>query len=170
MATIIDASGTIMGRLASTVAKRLIQGESIVIVNSEKAVITGAREATLRDYKNKRARGTQRFGPYFPRLPHMIVKRAVRGMMPYQTPRGRDAFRRLRVELGVPPTYSKMPLVKVPGALRPVKNGMTIGALSKDLGAPDRAPHKTPAPAAKAAKGEKPVKAAKPKTEKKVKA
>ncbi|HEV8359266.1 MAG TPA: 50S ribosomal protein L13 [Candidatus Thermoplasmatota archaeon] len=135
MATIIDANGAVMGRLASHVAKRLLEGESIVIVNAEKCLITGSRDSILADYKNKRARGTQRFGPYFPRVPHLIVKRAVRGMIPYQTPRGRDAFRRLRVEIGVPAGYAKQPLVKVEGAMKSVAISMTIGQLSKDLGA-----------------------------------
>lgn len=168
MATVIDASGHIMGRLASHVAKRLIEGESIVIVNSEAVVITGSREAILAEYKNKRERGTQRFGPFYPRVPHLIVKRTVRGMIPYTTPRGREAYRRLRVELGVPSKYSKQPLTKVPGAIRPVDLHMTVGELSKDLGAPVRqqraAPKEPKAPAA--AKGEK----AKAKPEKKVKA
>jgi large subunit ribosomal protein L13 len=136
MATIIDATGAIMGRLASHVAKRLLEGESIVIVNAEKAIISGSRESILENYKQKRDRGTQRFGPYFPRLPHMIVKRSVRGMIPYQTPKGREAFRNLRVELGVPSKYAKMPLVKVPGAIRQVPSSMTIADLSVDLGAP----------------------------------
>lgn len=152
MATVIDASGAVMGRLASHVAKRLLQGEAVVIVNSEKAVITGSRESILADYKNKRDRGTQRFGPFFPRIPHLMVKRAVRGMMPYQTPRGREAFRRLRVELGVPATYAKQPLVKVPEAMKQPALFMTIGDLSKDLGAPARqATRAAPAAAAKAA-------------------
>lgn len=135
MAIVIDATGAVMGRLASHVAKRLLEGEEIVIVNAEHAVITGSREAILRDYKNKRARGTQRFGPYFPRVPHLIVKRAVRGMMPYTEPRGRDAYRRLRVEVGIPPRYAKMTLVKVPEAQKPGIQSMSIAQLSKDLGA-----------------------------------
>lgn len=165
MAIIIDASNAVMGRLASHVAKRLIGGESIVIVNSEKAVITGSREAILAEYKNRRARGTQRFGPYYPRVPHLIVKRSVRGMIPYQTPRGRDAFRRLRVELGLPAKYGKQPLIKVEEALRPIRVGMTVGDLSKDLGAAQREVPGAPKPKA----AEKPAKAA-PKTSKKVKA
>lgn len=170
MATVIDASGHIMGRLASNVAKRLLQGEAIVIVNSEKAMISGKRDALLAEYKNRRDRGTQRFGPYYPRMPHMIVKRSVRGMIPYQTPRGREAFRRLRVEMGVPAQYSKMPLTKVEGAVRPLDHAMTVGALAKDLGANERVvsigAEKAHAEAAKAEAKPKPKAAkAKPKKE-----
>lgn len=134
MAIVIDASGAIMGRLASHVAKRLLEGEEIVIVNAEKAVISGSRDAILAEYRNRRERGTQRFGPFYPRVPHLIVKRAVRGMIPYQMPRGRAAYRRLRVEIGVPAKYAKMTIVKPEGVVKDLQ-GMTIAQLSKDLGA-----------------------------------
>lgn len=140
MATVIDASGAVMGRLASHVAKRLLGGEPIVIVNAEKAVISGSRAHLLEDFRHKRERGTQRFGPYYPRMPHLIVKRAVRGMIPYQTPRGRAAYRRLRVEMGVPAAYDNQPLVRVEDAVKPVPRGMTVGELAQALGAKVRAP------------------------------
>jgi large subunit ribosomal protein L13 len=38
--TIIDASGLILGRMASVVAKRILSGELVVIVNAEKAAIS----------------------------------------------------------------------------------------------------------------------------------
>jgi large subunit ribosomal protein L13 len=170
MATVIDASGAVMGRLASHVAKRLLEGESIVIVNSEKAVITGRRDAILAEYKNRRSRGTQRFGPFYPRVPHLIVKRAVRGMMPYQEHRGRDAYRRLRVEIGVPSTYAKQPLIKVPSALKEPALFMTVGELSKDLGAKVRTQHAAPTEATPEAAPAKKAKAAKPKAPKEAKA
>ncbi len=40
--TVVDASGLILGRAASVIAKRLLNGESIVVVNAEKAVVTGS--------------------------------------------------------------------------------------------------------------------------------
>ncbi|RLI06236.1 50S ribosomal protein L13, partial [Candidatus Bathyarchaeota archaeon] len=39
--SVIDASGLILGRMASIVAKRLLEGEQIEIVNAEKAVVSG---------------------------------------------------------------------------------------------------------------------------------
>ena len=51
--TVIDANGLIMGRLASTVAKQLLSGDDeIYIVNAEKAVISGTRATTLKDYRS----------------------------------------------------------------------------------------------------------------------
>lgn len=170
MAVVIDASGAVMGRLASHVAKRLLEGESIVIVNAERCMVSGSRDNILEEYRHRRTRGTPRFGPYYPRVPHQILKRSVRGMMPYQTPRGREAFRRLRVELGVPNTYSKQPLVKVEGAIRPVPLSMTVGELSQGMGAKVRTQRKPAQAAAPAAKAEKPAKAAKAKPTKEAKA
>ena len=175
MTIVIDASGAVMGRLASHVAKRLLQGESIVLVNSEEAVITGTRDNILANYTQKRERGTQRFGPYFPRVPHLILKRAVRGMMPYQTPRGLDAYRRLRCEVGVPSAYATMTIVSSASFAKPGVQSMTIAQLSKDLGAKVRTtkhggPAKTgTAPAAAPAKP-KAAKTAKPKVAKEAKA
>jgi len=99
---IIDASRHVLGRLSGIVAKRLLTGERIVIVNAEKAVITGGRRMVLSKYKGKYDRGSKEKGPYFPRHPERIFKRTVRGMLPWKSRRGREAFRRLRVFMGVP--------------------------------------------------------------------
>jgi len=37
-ASVIDAKDLVLGRMASAVAKRLLNGEKIIIVNAEKAV------------------------------------------------------------------------------------------------------------------------------------
>jgi large subunit ribosomal protein L13 len=101
--TVIDANGLILGRLASTVAKQLLSGdESIYIVNAEKAVISGSRASTLREYRETRERGATEFGPYFPKRPDRILRRTIRGMLPYKRARGRDAMARLKVYVGVP--------------------------------------------------------------------
>jgi len=136
MATVIDASGAVLGRMATHVAKRLLEGEEIVIVHAERAIISGSRDAILTEYVERRERGAIRKGPNYPRVPHLLVKRAVRGMIPYQSPRGRAAYKRLRVEVGLPATYAKQPLVKVPGAMKQLTHGsMSVGQLSKELGA-----------------------------------
>ncbi|WP_319507031.1 50S ribosomal protein L13 [uncultured Methanolobus sp.] len=100
--TIIDADGLIMGRLASTVAKKLLAGEEIDIINAEKAVISGSKYTTLREYDETLRRGKPEFGPYFPKRPDRILKRTIRGMIPYKRARGKDAMGRLKVYVGVP--------------------------------------------------------------------
>ncbi len=103
--TVIDAKGLILGRMASQVAKRLLEGEKIVIVNAEEAVISGKRLSLLREMHEFLQVGHFRKGPYHPRRPDNIVKKVIRGMLPRKKPRGKNALKRLRVYIGVPKEY-----------------------------------------------------------------
>ena len=47
MTTIIDATDLVLGRMANQVAKRLLQGEEIQIVNAEKAIVSGTTKAAI---------------------------------------------------------------------------------------------------------------------------
>ncbi|HHF58735.1 MAG TPA: 50S ribosomal protein L13 [Thermoplasmatales archaeon] len=133
--TVVDASGAVLGRMASIVAKRLLKGEEIAIVNAEKAIILGDEQMVKQEYREKREIGTQRKGPFFPRMPHMIVKRTIRGMLPYQQPKGREALKRLKCYIGVPDEYkdANMERVGIPEK-KPYKY-ITIEELSRYLGA-----------------------------------
>jgi large subunit ribosomal protein L13 len=100
--TVVDATGLVLGRAASKIAKRLLQGESIIVVNAEKSVVTGSRENVLAFYVANRARGSKRTGPHYPRYPDRIFRRTVRGMLPHLKTRGKEALDRLEVYMGVP--------------------------------------------------------------------
>lgn len=102
---VVDANDLILGRLATVVAKRALLGESIDVVNCEKAVITGNRKTILDKYHAKRSRGIPSKGPFFPRRSDMLVRRTIRGMLPYKRPKGRDAFRRVKCHLGLPKEF-----------------------------------------------------------------
>jgi len=102
---IIDASDMILGRLASTVAKRLLAGENIMIINAEKAVISGNKRSILDRYKQRfgiRTLTAPWRGPFHNRRPDRFMKRTIRGMLPHKTPRGKKAYKRLIVHIGVP--------------------------------------------------------------------
>ncbi len=99
---LINANGLIVGRLSSIVAKKLLEGEEITIINAEKAIISGAKASTHAEYKQTVERGTKEKGPYFPKRPDAIVTRTIRGMLPYKTQRGKDATSRLKVYIGTP--------------------------------------------------------------------
>jgi large subunit ribosomal protein L13 len=99
---IIDADGAILGRLATRIAKDLLRGETITVVNTEKSIITGDPDATARRFFEKRERGDPNKGPFYPRYPDKLFKRVVRGMLPYKKDRGMKAFRRLKVVVGNP--------------------------------------------------------------------
>ena len=136
---VIDASDHIMGRLSTHVAKELLNGENIVIVNAEKVVITGRKEQVLEDYKQRRDRGVKgrnRRGPYYPRMPDRMLKRTIRGMLPYQDPKGRTAFRKLKVYIGVPIGMDTASIIKIDKALdRGATRKIYLGDVSKWLGA-----------------------------------
>src|SRR3989344_5768080 len=98
---IIDATDLVVGRLATVAAKKALLGEKVEIVNCEKAVISGDPVHILEDWKWKRGIGTYR-GPYYGRLSDRIVRRMIRGMLPYKQPRGKAAFERIMCFRGVP--------------------------------------------------------------------
>lgn len=130
---IIDATDAPIGRIASIVAKRLLQGEEIHIVNAEKAIITGDKTEIKQRYRKKREiGGTKRKGPYFPRMPHMILKRTVRGMLPYQQPKGRKALKRLKVYIGIPKEFEGKEIKKM--EFRKSEKYITLKELSEYLG------------------------------------
>jgi large subunit ribosomal protein L13 len=118
MPAVLDASGQVVGRFSAAVAKRLLNGEEIVVVNAEKAVITGSKSWIIEEFHQRRDRGSQRMGPFYPRRAERILHRAIRGMLPYQQPRGRAALKRLRVYVQVPEGYKEAPKERVEGADR----------------------------------------------------
>ena len=113
---VIDADGLILGRMASVVAKRLLNGERIIIVNAEKAVISGKRLSLIREAKEFLQVGHPGKGPYHPRRPDRIVKRVIRGMLPRRKPRGQQAYKRLRVFIGVPEEFRDVEKETIPEA------------------------------------------------------
>jgi len=135
---IIDGEGLILGRLASAVAKKLLteKDTEIVIVNAERVVISGAKERTFKDYKAKKDRGSKEQGPFFPKMPDRIVKRTIRGMLPYKQAKGRDAFSRLKVYLSIPEEYETAERGKVESASaeRLSRKYVTVGEVSEKLG------------------------------------
>ena len=96
-AIIIDATNATFGRLASFAAKQALLGKSVTIVNCKQAIITGNRATIMREFKIMRNRGgASQNGPIYPTNPERILKRAIRGMLPYKQGRGADAFDKIR--------------------------------------------------------------------------
>jgi large subunit ribosomal protein L13 len=98
---VVDARDCIMGRVASEVAQRALDGDRVAVINAEHAVITGNEESTMETYRTRAELGSDR-GPYYPKRPDRIFKRSIRGMLPYKKPRGREAFEGVRVYVGNP--------------------------------------------------------------------
>jgi len=108
---VIDGNDKIIGRVSTYIAKQLLQGEKVAIVNAEKLVISGTPEAVHQKYFKRREIQTKErpeLKPRWPRKPDLLVKRIIRGMLPWRSARGREAFRRLKVYIGAPEEFMKM--------------------------------------------------------------
>ena len=99
---IVNAENQILGRIASRIAKSLLKGEEVYVINAEKAVISGNPDFIKKFYLKRRHRGDPIKGPFFPKYPDRIFRRTVRGMLPMKKAKGREAFKRLKVFIGVP--------------------------------------------------------------------
>jgi len=99
---ILDATNLIVGRFATVVAKKAMLGEKIDIVNCEKAIMTGSKKEIIARFNTKRKMGVPLQGPYFPRLSDRIVRRIIRGMLPYKNHKGDVAYKNVMCYLGVP--------------------------------------------------------------------
>lgn len=135
---IIDAKDMIAGRLATYVAKQALLGETIDIVNAEEAILSGSKKDLLNRYVHRRERGDPHHGPYFPRTSHMMLKRMIRGMLPFKQSKGREAFKRIKCHKGVPKVFEGKEMLtfeKFHKNKLPTKKHLTFKELSKLLGA-----------------------------------
>ena len=131
---VIDARDCILGRVASEVAQQALDGQRVAVVNAENTVITGNPESTMETYR-KRANIGSDSGPYYPKRPDKIFKRAIRGMLPYKEDHGREAFENVRVYLGNP--YDEDGEVLDGTSLDRLSNikFISLGEISEKLGA-----------------------------------
>jgi large subunit ribosomal protein L13 len=130
---IIDAEGTVLGRLASYSAKEALKGEEIIILNSEKAIITGRKEDIKEYYESKRKRvGSTLKGPKVSRSSEKIVKRTIRGMLPnYRDGRGRDALKRIKCYKGVPSEFRDKEKITLTNKFKAKGKSIKVEEISK---------------------------------------
>jgi len=132
---VIDATDSIAGRLASTVAKIAMEGEQVVIINAEKAVVSGSKKEVERIYLEKIHRGSRYHGPYQPKMPDRLLRRIIRGMLPYKKETGLKALRRIKVFAGEPDDYKgKAEKLVSTQRTNKVKKFMTISDIVKRIG------------------------------------
>ncbi|OQO03291.1 60S ribosomal protein L16 [Cryoendolithus antarcticus] len=140
---VIDGKGHLLGRLASTVAKQLLNGQKIVVVRCEALNISGEffrAKLKYQAFLRKQTRyNAMRGGPWHYRAPSKMFWRTVRGMIPHKTERGAAAMARLKTFEGVPPPYDHKKRMVVPQALRvlrlkPGRKYCTVGRLGHEFG------------------------------------
>ncbi|KAJ9620451.1 60S ribosomal protein L16A [Taxawa tesnikishii (nom. ined.)] len=140
---VVDGKGHLLGRLASTVAKQLLNGQKIVVVRCEALNISGEffrAKLKYQAFMRKQTRfNATRGGPWHYRAPSKMFWRTVRGMIPHKTARGAAAMERLKCFEGIPPPYDHKKRMVVPQALRvlrlkPGRKYCTVGRLSHEVG------------------------------------
>ncbi len=136
---IYDAENMVVGRLGAKAAKAALLGDNIVIVNIEKAIITGKRRTVIEKFKEKfnvRTSYNPTRGPFHQRRPDKMVRRMIRGMLPWPTPRGKEALKRIKVYIGVPEKYADSEKIVLEGAkyTSMKQKFITVADLSHELG------------------------------------
>ncbi|CAM2059358.1 50S ribosomal subunit protein L13 [Desulfovibrionales bacterium] len=127
---IVDASGQILGRMATQIANRLRgkhkpefaphidNGDFIILLNAGKIAVTGNKLANKRYYSYSGYIGglkSQGMAKIITTKPEEIIRKAVRGMLP-KTRLGRAMLKKLKIYTGIEhPHVSQNPkLLKLP--------------------------------------------------------
>ncbi|MBI5227529.1 50S ribosomal protein L13 [Candidatus Micrarchaeota archaeon] len=131
----VDGTNMIFGRLASQVSKKLMMGEEVQLINCEKIVIKGNPKQIADRYLEKRGirhKGTPERSPVWSKVPHMLVKRMIRGMLPRESSRGKAALKKLMVYSGNPKNAQAVTLESA--SFDGVSKHLTIYELCKKIG------------------------------------
>jgi len=131
----IDAKDAVVGRLGARVAKLLLSKQPVEIINADKAIFVGSLSAATEKHASRRGQQNKRNpeeSPYWPRVPGMLLRRMIRGMLPWKSQRGRDAYKLLKVKCSVPEGTKAQ---KIPEASSSEKHGTyTLAELCTSLG------------------------------------
>ncbi len=134
--TFVNAEGLIVGRMCSKVAKRLLNGEEVIILNAEKAVFSGKKKSKIAEAHLFLEVGAPMRGPFHYRRPDRFLRKTVRGMVPFKQPKGKNAYKRLKVFMGVPLKYKEQKMITFDEANSANLKGphFTLGELATEIG------------------------------------
>ena len=136
---VIDATNHIAGRLSSNVAKLLLKGNRVSVVNCEKIMISGTRSNIIGEYQEFleiNSINHWKHGPKHPRRPDTIMKRMIRGMLPREKSSGKSAHKRLRTFIGSPKEVKSFKKIQLENAMirKSASNYTTMGELGRTIG------------------------------------
>ncbi|KAG1696534.1 60s acidic ribosomal protein P2 [Phytophthora capsici] len=139
---VVDCRGHLVGRLASLIAKELLQGQHVVAVRCEQLEISGSHvrnKVKYFQFLNKRTATNPKKGPIHYRAPSRMLWRTIRGMLPHKTARGAAALQRLKTFDGIPSPYDKQKRMVIPAALRVLRlkanrRYTVLGDLASEVG------------------------------------
>ena len=136
---VVDAAHQVAGRMASKIAKLLIEGRHVVVLNAETSLMSGSKKNIFAEYmqrKELKSIVNPINAPHRPKQPNMILNRIIRGMLPRRKPKGQNAFKRLKVHIGIPTPYRSIEKTTFEDAKprKPIQLYITIGEIAVSQG------------------------------------
>ncbi|MFH1095609.1 MAG: 50S ribosomal protein L13 [Candidatus Micrarchaeota archaeon] len=143
MMIVINAKGQIAGRLSARIAKFLLAGEEVAVIEAQDSVLSGTLQAHIARMHLRRTQKDKRDpekSPKYPKLPHLLFRRMVRGMLPKKSQRGRDALHLFRAYTGTPAALAGEKAVSYPELSKAdsLRKKITLGQLCKVFGYEER--------------------------------
>lgn len=133
---VVNAENLVLGRMCSKIAKKLLIGEQVIVVNAEKAVLSGRKKSKVKEAHVFLEVGKPVTGPFHYRRPDRILRRTVRGMLPFKQPKGKQAYKRLKVYVGMPDEFKdqKTETFEEAKAKKLRCSYFTLGQYAKEIG------------------------------------
>ena len=137
---VVDATDHIAGRLSSNVAKLLINGNRVSVVNCEKIMMSGTRSNQIKEYREFLEINSvinPKHGPVHYRRPDTLMTKMIRQMLPYdRKPSGKEAHQRLRTYIGSPKELKSLAKIQFEKAKikKTSSNYTSIGELCRIIG------------------------------------
>ena len=137
---VVDATNHIAGRLSSHVAKLLLQGQRVTVVNCEKIMMSGTRANQIQEYREFLEINSiinYKHGPVHYRRPDTIIAKMIRQMLPFdRKPSGKTAYARLRTYIGAPKDTKPIEKIQFEKALitREASNYTSIAEICRVIG------------------------------------
>ena len=137
---VVDATNHIAGRLASNVAKLLMKGNRVSVVNCEKTMMSGTRSNQIKEYREFLEINSiinYKHGPVHYRRPDTVMAKMIRQMLPYdRKPSGKEAHQRLRTYIGSPKEIKSLEKIQFEKAkIRKTPSNYTaLGELCRVIG------------------------------------
>jgi large subunit ribosomal protein L13 len=137
---VVDATDHVAGRLASNVAKLLIKGNRVSVVNCEKIMMSGTRSNQIQEYREFLEINSiinYKHGPKHYRRPDTVMAKMIRQMLPFdRKPSGKESFQRLRTYIGSPKEIKSIGKIQFEKAKirKTASNYTQLGELCKVIG------------------------------------
>ena len=137
---VVDATDHIAGRLSSNVAKLLIKGNRVSVVNCEKIMMSGTRSNQIQEYREFLEINSiinYKHGPKHYRRPDTVMAKMIRQMLPFdRKPSGKESFQRLRTYIGSPKEIKSLEKIQFEKAKirKTASNYTQLGELCRVIG------------------------------------